>query len=865
MPDSNTKNISVVVVGAGFSGLYLLHRLRQMGVSARAFEAGSDVGGTWYWNRYPGARCDIESIDYSYSFDPELEQEWEWTEKYATQPEILSYAQHVAKKYDLRRDISFNTRVAKSVWGEKTSRWTVTTEDGETISCQFFIMATGCLSQPKNLDIKGAENFHGEIYSTHSWPHEGVDFSGKRVGVIGTGSSGIQSIPLIAAEAQNTTVFQRTANYSIPAGNGPISEEKRAIKNRYQEYREEARWTPVGVPKVPNLDYALMLSDEERNARYEVLWGTGAIPHLSGEFADLMTNKQANDTFAEFARAKIRSVINDPDVADTLSPTTFPICTKRACLDSGYFETFNKSNVSLVDIRKNPITEITATGVKTQDENFEFDDIVFATGFDAMTGALLAIDIQGRDQLLLKDKWADGAISYLGIGVAQFPNFFMVTGPGSPSVLSNMMVSIEQHVEWITDCIAHMKEEDLQVVEATATAENGWVNYGAAWADLTLFPQANSWYMGANVPGKPRVCLPFVGGVGAYRRACNDVIAQDYLGFEFSGPKGSRCNDGLVRRQQPDVVAVLEALAEMNLPGMETLSATDARAMSVAMNAGNPAGPAVGEVSDGFFSYAEGSPGADGELKYRLYRPDTPGPHPMALYFHGGGWVFGDHTSDDAFCRDLCVRSNTIIVSANYRHAPENPFPAADNDGFAALQWIAENSELLGGIAGELVVCGWSAGGGIAASVCQRARDNGGPAIKGQILITPALDAKDESASLTENAEGFVLTRAMMDWFWNHYVGDANRDDPRISPLRATNLANLPPTFIVTAEFDPLRDQGRAYADALNAAGTKASNITYPGQMHTSFSAVGVILSANKAREEIASQLRNFFDILEPA
>ena len=354
VPDTNTENPFVVVVGAGFAGLYLLQRLRQMGLSARAFEAGGDVGGTWYWNRYPGARCDIESIDYSYSFDPELEQEWEWTEKYATQPEILSYAQHVAERYDLRRDILFNTRVAKAVWDEETSLWTVTTENGETTSCRFFIMATGCLSQPKNIDIEGADRFGGEIYKTHSWPHEGVDFSGKRVGIIGTGSSGIQSIPIIASQAASTAVFQRTANYSIPAGNGPISEEKLAIKERYQEYREEARWTPVGVPGKDTVDFAFMVSDEERNARYEVLWGKGAIPHLGAEFADLLFDKKANDTLAEFARSKIRSVIDDSETADTLSPTSFPICTKRACLDTGYFETFNKPNVTLVDIQKKP-------------------------------------------------------------------------------------------------------------------------------------------------------------------------------------------------------------------------------------------------------------------------------------------------------------------------------------------------------------------------------------------------------------------------------------------------------------------------------------------------------------------------------
>ena len=858
MTESNKPQLDVFIVGAGFAGLYLLHKFRQMGLSARAFEAGDDVGGTWYWNRYPGARCDIESIDYSFSFDPELEQEWQWTEKYATQPEILSYAQHVTERYDLRRDITFGTRVEKAVWDEAASSWTVTTEKGETVSSRYFIMATGCLSQPKDIDIDGIESFGGEIYRTHSWPHEGVDFSGKRVGVIGTGSSGIQSIPLIAEQADSTTVFQRTANYSIPARNGPIAPEKLAIKKRYQEYREEARWTRGGVPGKDSMDFALMVSEEERQQRYQEIWDKGAIPHLASEFADILLSEEANDTLAEFVRGKIRTVIEDSNVADILAPTEFPICTKRACLDTNYYQTFNRPNVHIVDIKKNPITSITETGIATQDQNFAFDAIVFATGFDAMTGALLAIDIRGRNGQSLKDKWANGPVSYLGLAVEGFPNFFMITGPGSPSVLSNMMVSIEQHVEWIADCLAYMDRESLDVIDATATAETGWVEYGTATSDMTLFPQVNSWYTGANVPGKPRVFLPYVGGVAAYRRVCNDVAAQDYLGFRFDGPGGSRCKDGLVRRQQPDVVALLEMMAEMELPPFETMSAEAARETSMAINAGNPPGPAVGEVVDGKF------PGADGPLDYRLYRPDSPGPHPVTLYFHGGGWVLGDHSSDDAFCRDLCVNANSIIISANYRHAPEAPFPAAADDGFAAIRWVSENIETLGGIVGELAVCGWSAGGNIAAVVCQLARDSGGPDIKGQVLITPVVDGTDDSPSMTDNAEGFVLTKALMDWFWDHYADPSVRADPKASPLLAKDLSHLPPALIITGEFDPLRDQGKAYAEALVKAGTQARHLNYPGQIHTSFAAVGVIPTANEARQEIAVALRHYFKALEP-
>jgi acetyl esterase/lipase/cation diffusion facilitator CzcD-associated flavoprotein CzcO len=759
----------------------------------------------------------------------------------------------VAEKYDLRRDISFETRVEQATWDEDTSCWTVKTDNGEAFNSQYFIMATGCLSEPKDIDIEGVENFGGEIYRTHSWPHEGVDFSGKRVGVIGTGSSGIQSIPLIAEQADSVVVFQRTANYSLPARNGPILSDKLAVKQRYQEYREEARWTIGGVPGKVGTDSALAVSEAERQQRYEALWSQGAMTHLSLEFADLISDINANETLAEFVRAKIRDKINDPATAELLTPIDFPICTKRACLDTNYFETFNSPATDLVDIKKNPIVSITKTGIATQDKHFEFDAIVFATGFDAMTGALLAIDIVGREGKSLKEKWADGPVSYLGLAVEGFPNFFTITGPGSPSVLSNMILSIEQHVDWIADCLQYMANAKLDTIEATATAETGWVEYGTATADLTLFPMAKSWYMGANVPGKPRVCLPYVGGVGAYRRVCNDVAAQDYLGFSFAGPNGTRCKDGLVRRQQPDVVGLLEMMAEMNLPPFESMSPQQARETSTAINAANPPGPEVGEVVDGSL------PGAGGSLDYRLYRPSTPGPHPVTVYFHGGGWVLGDHTSDDAFCRDLCRNADSIIVSVNYRHAPEHPFPAAADDGFAALNWVADNIAALGGIAGQLAVCGWSAGGNIAAVACQLARDAGGPQIKGQILITPVVDASDNSASMTDNAEGFVLTRALMDWFWGNYTDAADRADPKASPLLGKSLANLPPALVVTAEFDPLRDQGKAYAEALARAGTVARNIDCRGQIHTSITAVGIIPTANGARRDIAAALKSFF------
>lgn len=854
MKKNNQNTFDVIVVGAGFSGLYMIYKMRELGLSVKVLEKAADVGGTWYWNRYPGARCDVESIDYSYSFDADLEQEWQWSERYATQPEILRYIQHVAERFDLRRDISFETKVEQATWNEDSYTWSVKTSENETFTSQFFVMATGCLSQPKDIDIDGVEHFEGDIHKTHNWPHEGVDFSGKRVGVIGTGSSGIQCIPIIAEQADSIVVFQRTAGFSMPAGNGPIKPEKLAQTKRYQEYREEARWTMGGVVAFRGTEPAFSVSEKEREERYEDLWSQGIMSQIASAFSDILFNKEANDSLSDFARRKIRSKINDPKVADILAPTDFPICTKRLCLDTNYYETFNRDNADVVDLRKSPILSITKSGIATTDKMFEFDAIVFATGFDAITGALLAIDIKGKDDNTLKEKWKDGPVSYLGLAVEGFPNLFTITGPGSPSVFSNMLVSIEQHVEWIADCLLYMNKHQLKSIEATPTAQSGWVNFGSTISQLTLFPLANSWYMGANVPGKPRVCLMYLGGVGPYRTVCNEVVEQDYLGFSFESPSGTRCNDGLVRAQQPDVFRMLEVLGEMNLPPFESMTPQQARATSVAMGASSPPGPEVGEVIDGKYS------GADGQLDYRLYRPNTPGSHPLTVYFHGGGWVLGSHTSDDAFCRDLCVNSNSIIVSVNYRHAPEHPFPAAVDDGFAAVNWVANNAEELGGIAGQMAVCGWSAGGNIAAVTCLLARDEGGPEIKGQILITPVTDGTDNSPSMTENAEGYILTKSLMDWFWDNYADPADRTNPKASPLLCENLTNLPPALVVTAEFDPLRDQGNAYAEALAKAGVLTNNITYPGHIHFSFKSVGVLPTANEARQTIGQALKNCFN-----
>ncbi len=529
-----TETVDAVIVGAGFSGLYQLYKLREMGITARVFEAGDDVGGTWYWNRYPGARVDIESMAYSYSFSKELEQDWVWSEKYSAQPELLRYAQHVADRFELRRDISFNTRVESAHYDEVHAEWLVTTEHGARVRARYLVMATGVLSAAKVPDIKGRDSFKGATYTTGLWPHEGVDFTGQRVAVIGTGSSGVQSIPLIAEEADEVVVYQRTAAYSTPAFNRPLTNsEIDTMKGNYDGYRAEQRLSPTGIINPPpQMERAMEVDGAERKRRYKEAWDEGLLTGLFSTFSDLLVNEEANETAGEFVREHIRGTVKDPQVAEDLSPRAYPYGTKRPCIDTNYYETYNRDNVSLVNLQRTPIEAFTEKGIKTGDGVQDFDAIVFATGFDAMTGALTRIDIRGRDGMRLVDAWHDGPRSYLGLAVHGFPNLFTITGPSSPSVLSNMLVSIEQHVDWIAACIGWMRDKGKTSIEPRAEAELEWAAHTDHLAHLTLYPKAASWYMGANVPGKPRMFLAYVGGVGTYRLICDQIAATDYHGFE---------------------------------------------------------------------------------------------------------------------------------------------------------------------------------------------------------------------------------------------------------------------------------------------------------------------------------------------
>ena len=535
--DSPGDLLDVIVVGAGFAGVYAVYKFRQLGFSVRAFEAGDDVGGTWYWNRYPGCRCDIESIHYSYQFDHDLQQEWNWTERYAAQPEILSYIRHVADRFELRRDIRFNTRVTAATFepaaGAVPSHWTVATDDGQTHRARFCVMASGCLSSPNLPDIAGRDTFSGDMYHTGRWPHEGVDFTGRKVAVIGTGSSGIQSIPLIAEQAAQVTVFQRTPNYAVPASNRPLERrELKDVKSRYKEIRAQARKGIPALPVKPAGPSALAVSDQEREETYEYWWQNSGLS-FQATFADVLFNRDANQTAANFVRRKIHDIVRDEKVADLLTPRN-PLGCKRLCVDTHYYATYNRPNVTLVDVGQEPIHSIVPEGIRVGGTLYAVDAIVFATGYDAITGALLEMDLRGRGGLSLRDKWAGGPRVYLGLATSGFPNLFLINGPGSPSVLVNMVTGIEQQVDWIADCLDNMRNCRLDAIEAKEQPEEAWVVHNNEVAGRSIRSSCASWYTGANIPGKPSVFMPYVGGFPAYVEKCELVVQEGYAGFALS-------------------------------------------------------------------------------------------------------------------------------------------------------------------------------------------------------------------------------------------------------------------------------------------------------------------------------------------
>jgi cyclohexanone monooxygenase len=523
----------VVVVGAGWGGMYALYRLRNMGLSVRVLEQGGSVGGTWYWNRYPGARCDVESVDYCFSFDDQLQHEWTWTERFATQPEILRYADHVATRFDLRRDIDFETRVEAARYDDETRRWHVLTDTGRTLMTRYCVMAMGNLSAVNVPDFAGIADYRGRFVHTARWPEEGVDVAGLQVGVIGTGSTGIQLTPELAKHAERVTVFQRTANYSMPARNRLLTEDEiAAVKASYRERRVKSRWSMTGLPAEPATVSALEVSEKERRRSFDEGWREGGAHAILGQYSDMLTSRAANVHGADYVRERIRETVLDPEVAELLCPDDHPLGAKRICVDTGYYEAFNRDNVRLVDVRSAPIRRFTERGLETADgQQHALDVVVFATGFDAMTGAMLALDLRGRGGVPLQKVWAHGPQTYLGLATAGFPNLFIVTGPGSPSIFTNMVLAVEQHADWIADCIAHLDANGLVATEPTVKAQEAWTRHVSEAAAASLRSAGNSWYRGINIPGKPRVFMPYVGGLGPYRAICDEVAADDYRGF----------------------------------------------------------------------------------------------------------------------------------------------------------------------------------------------------------------------------------------------------------------------------------------------------------------------------------------------
>jgi len=529
----STAELDAIVVGAGFAGLYMLHRLRSMGLTVRVFEAGSGIGGTWYWNRYPGARCDVESLEYSYQFSEELQQEWQWPEQYSSQPEILRYVNHVADRFDLRKDVELDTRVISAFFDDANNCWKVRTDRGDSVSARYCIMATGCLSSRNMPDFEGLEEFGGSWYHTGNWPHEEIDFTGLRVAVVGTGSSAIQAIPVIAKQAAHLFVFQRTANYSVPGRDGPLDPAvEQRVKADYAGFRQSNSAQPFGASTVISDELAMDLEPEERRRRFQTQWDKGGGLPFLGSFADLILDREANAAAIEFIHEKIHNLVDDKTVADLLAPKNTFGC-KRLCVDTGYYQTYNRGNVTLVDISGAPIERINRDGLTTNGQDYQVDAIVFATGFDAMTGALLKIDVRGSGGVKLGEKWADGPRAYLGLGVSGFPNMFTITGPGSPSVLTNMLPSIEQHVNWIAECVDYLGENELTRIEPLVEAEDEWLVTVNEVASQTLFTSCNSWYLGSNIPGKPRVFMPYI-GYPPYVEKCKEVVANGYEGFALS-------------------------------------------------------------------------------------------------------------------------------------------------------------------------------------------------------------------------------------------------------------------------------------------------------------------------------------------
>lgn len=847
--DMNEQHVDVAIVGAGFAGLYATHRLRNLqGLSVQCFEAAPGPGGVWFWNRYPGARCDFESIHYSYTFDEALQREWRWSERYAAQPEILAYLEHVAERFDLGRSFRFNTRVTSAVWDDSTERWTVTTDDGNVTVARYFVNAAGAFSIFKPNEFPGEADFRGTVIHTSRWPAEGIDLAGKRVAVIGTGSTGIQVSQTIAPQVAELTVFQRTANFACPLGNRPLSDEEfgEAVAN-YETRRVESRDSIAGAPYPRAVKSALMDSPDERRKVYDKYYHGGGFRMLASTYYDLIFNPEANATAADYIRDRIRERVKDPEVAELLCPTDHAYGTKRPPFEIDYYEMFNLPHVRLVDARATPIERITERGVATTDREFEFDVIVLATGFDVGAGALMRMGVVGRNGRTLTEHWADGQRAYIGMATHGFPNLFHINGPQSSATLFNNPLAIEDSVDFVGGLIAQADARGHTTAEVTEAAEERYNELVREVADATLFPTATSWYMGANIPGKPRTPMYLFTGAPMYRAICAEVEAMGYAGFSFDGGDASLPN---TMRLDGSAVFLLAGLMNMGAKPLEECDLDEARAAMEGFRLMQLPVPADVTISD--LSY----PIDSGVRTARLYRPAIEGPLPVVVFLHGGGWIGGSLDSFDEPCAVLAKRVGAVVVSPDYRLAPEHPFPAAINDTMAALRWVTEHIGEYGGDPSRIAVGGESSGANLAAVAALRARDEGGPHLCAQVLVTPLTDPMAETESRRIFAGGPILTSELGARMVSLYLGDLTHvTSPWVAPALAADLSGLPPALVITMEVDPLRDEGEDYASALVEAGVPTVCRRFDGLFHTAYSLSGAIPRVAEIQEAISDFL----------
>jgi cation diffusion facilitator CzcD-associated flavoprotein CzcO/acetyl esterase/lipase len=852
-----TRNYDAVVIGAGFSGIYAVHKLRdELGLEVKGIEAAESVGGVWHWNRYPGARCDVPSVNYAYSFSEELTRGWQWTERFAAQPEIYAYLNYAADFLDVRKAFDFSTRVVSAEWNDAAKRWTVTTDGGVSYSARFLIGAQGSLSTPKDpSEITGVDDFGGELYYTSKWPDAPVTYAGKRVGLIGTGSTGTQVAEVVAGSADRLTVFQRTANFAIPGGNGPVAPDmQRWEAENAAVRRSKDRLTVFGITweeEVEPVPAVHTLPPAERNAILEERWARDAYVFIES-FPELLTDAQVNECVSEYVREQIRARVKDPAVAALLCPNDHPIMTKRIVLENGYYEIFNQDNVDLVDIRANPIEQITVSGVRLADgTELEFDVLIMATGFDSITGPPLALGLRGREGLTLEDIWNEGPRTYLSTAVPGFPNLFFIVGPTAPAAFYNNPVAIEDHVDFAVRAIRLVLEQDAEAIEASREAADRWYEISDGLFNNSLLPRANSWYRGSNVPGKLPATYVQVGS-GVFWRACAEqIVAKGLAGFAIDGDE--RPLSPLMKLSWASARLVDEVLVgrEGQPPpplGEAGIGAyrddSDAWTISVA-----PPRRDVGVVDTTY-------PGPDGEQHMRLFVPRGGTTRPVLLFYYGGGFVSGSVEALDGVLRMMAADLDLVVAAPTYRLAPEHPFPAAPQDAYAALRWVADNIAAHGGDPDRIVVAGESAGGNLAAVVALRARDEG-PVIAGQVLLEPAIDVVSDSPSRREFADDLFLPAEDLETMWALYLGEnADADRPCVSPRRAASLEGLPPAVVVVAECDPLRDEGEAYAEELTRAAVPTTLVRLEGAIHGGLSFVEVLPEYGAAFEAIGGLFR---------